>query len=193
MARKRGRPPNQLDDEDISDLDNLSPKQAELLLKNLDAVRENLKGIAPATQIASTSDEAQKSITSEPSASNPIFEKRPFSCRKHVKKVWVEKKKPSKEDIEKVDDTLKLKRSLEDGTIPEENVASALECVKELEQLVTDTSVIDALVVQNTPQKESEQPDNQSDDNQEGWTTVITRSKGNGRNKGGASPASSNG
>ncbi|KAK7289712.1 hypothetical protein RIF29_03570 [Crotalaria pallida] len=72
MAKKRGRPPktptstsskdhspsthdspgpqrldlSQLDEEDMAEIDSLSPKQAERLLKNLDVLREKIKGKA---------------------------------------------------------------------------------------------------------------------------------------------------
>ncbi|KAK7273602.1 hypothetical protein RIF29_14658 [Crotalaria pallida] len=68
MAKKRGRPPKtpssskskassespgsqkldftQLDEEDLTEIDSLSPKQAERLLKNLDVLREKIKGKA---------------------------------------------------------------------------------------------------------------------------------------------------
>ncbi|KAK7274130.1 hypothetical protein RIF29_15206 [Crotalaria pallida] len=47
----------------------------------------------------------------------------------------MEKKKPSREDIEKLDDTLRLKEALENETIPEENRAAAMEQLKELDQV----------------------------------------------------------
>ncbi|KAK7267266.1 hypothetical protein RIF29_19933 [Crotalaria pallida] len=77
MARKRGRPPkspgpyeiahtdsqkhgldlSELDEVDLADIDSLSPKQAEKLMKNLDLIREKLKGKATVTKI---SDESEK-------------------------------------------------------------------------------------------------------------------------------------
>ncbi|KAK7288559.1 hypothetical protein RIF29_02020 [Crotalaria pallida] len=57
---------------------------------------------------------------------------------KNVKQHWVEKKKPTKEDVEKVDDALKLQRSLDDKTIPEENREEAQLAVIEALNSVTE-------------------------------------------------------
>ncbi|KAK7273781.1 hypothetical protein RIF29_14844 [Crotalaria pallida] len=54
-------------------------------------------------------------------------------CRRNVKKQWVEKKKPTKEEIEVIDESLKLKEALEKDLIPEENRERALENCKMLE------------------------------------------------------------
>ncbi|KAK7243349.1 hypothetical protein RIF29_38142 [Crotalaria pallida] len=74
MARKRGRPPKSpspsstedlsktspvsqlhdieiLDEDDMADIDNLSPKQAEVLLKNMEAIRSRIKGKSPANAL----------------------------------------------------------------------------------------------------------------------------------------------
>ncbi|KAK7281120.1 hypothetical protein RIF29_08831 [Crotalaria pallida] len=54
------------------------------------------------------------------------------SCRKKTRKVWIEKRKPSREDTEKVDEALNLNKQLEEGLIPEENIESASRAVKEV-------------------------------------------------------------
>ncbi|KAK7281125.1 hypothetical protein RIF29_08841 [Crotalaria pallida] len=94
MAKKRGRPPktasnkktshdnltvdlSQLDEEDIADIDSLTPKQAATLLKNIDAIRERLKGKAPATDEIGAVQETQKQDAPALGSSNPIIEKPP--------------------------------------------------------------------------------------------------------------------
>ncbi|KAK7274696.1 hypothetical protein RIF29_15793 [Crotalaria pallida] len=216
MAKKRGRPPktpskqktshdnltvdlSQLDEEDIVDIDSLTPKQAATLLKNIDAIRERLKGKTPATDEIGAVQETQKQDAPAVGSSNPIIKRPPsvwdsFDISKlrnageklsfiqpqknvNVKKIWVEKKKPSREEIEKIDDTLKLKQALESGTIPEENAASALEIVRELDQALsgTELAAVPNQEVQNSAQQKADKPAQQGEEDQEGWTPVIPR------------------
>ncbi|KAK7281832.1 hypothetical protein RIF29_10137 [Crotalaria pallida] len=83
-------------------------------------------------------------------------------CRKNVKQQWVVKKKPSQKEIEQIDDSLKLKESLDNGTIPEGNIPSAID-------------VVEAVIGEGAPLlKPSEPPVSINENN--GWTT-MTRSK----------------
>ncbi|KAK7251616.1 hypothetical protein RIF29_34962 [Crotalaria pallida] len=90
MAKKIGHPPNspathqktvtgkskgvdlsQLDEDDLEDLDNLTPKQAETLLKNMDVIREKLKEKVPTPQEPSVSDGIQKNAKPSEAKENP--------------------------------------------------------------------------------------------------------------------------
>ncbi|KAK7287259.1 hypothetical protein RIF29_00443 [Crotalaria pallida] len=77
------------------------------------------------------------------------------SCRKQTKKVWMEKKKPTREEIEELDDRLKLKRNLEEGTILEENRAGAFELVKDLIQTQSEENSQPVAVVDLSQEKEA--------------------------------------
>ncbi|KAK7290262.1 hypothetical protein RIF29_04556 [Crotalaria pallida] len=151
MARKRGRPPKTssssakkqlnahdvddgiqkkldvtlLDDEDLEEIDNLTPKKAEELLKNLDVLHEKIKekAIVQNDNPGSTNVDKEKEDQPAPQT-NPkpaSTAKQPSSCRKNVKKLWVEKKRPSRDDIEKIDDALRA----EDDTAVANAVAIA--------------------------------------------------------------------
>ncbi|KAK7251034.1 hypothetical protein RIF29_33899 [Crotalaria pallida] len=106
MAKKRGRPPKfpnpnvnsnnetqkqgldllELDEEDMADIDGLSPKQADKLLKNLDLIRAKLKGktsrVMPENLSEKMTDDNQCVLNKEEDniriASNPNFSKPPF-------------------------------------------------------------------------------------------------------------------
>ncbi|KAK7251357.1 hypothetical protein RIF29_34470 [Crotalaria pallida] len=97
MAKKRGRPPkshgpsekasidsqkiglelSELDEEDLADIDSLSPKQAEKLMKNLDLIREKLKGKAPVSIPEKQSNDNRYVVHEEEdinrTANNPNF------------------------------------------------------------------------------------------------------------------------
>ncbi|KAK7250588.1 hypothetical protein RIF29_33113 [Crotalaria pallida] len=94
MAKKRGRPPKSpasqakskpasqvdlslLDDEDIADIDSLSPKQAEALLKNIDVIHEKLKGKTPVSDDSNGSEATTQKDLTPPKQDNPTIEKRP--------------------------------------------------------------------------------------------------------------------
>ncbi|KAK7256555.1 hypothetical protein RIF29_30009 [Crotalaria pallida] len=144
MAKKRGRPPktpssskskdcspelespgpqkldfSQLDEEDLAEIDSLSPKQAERLLKNLDVLREKIKGktIMEEQQREPLCSQENKRDQEDGSVKGDKQSTVEEPKRTEKPKSWVEKRRPSKEDIEEIDDTLKKNRALEEGLI----------------------------------------------------------------------------
>ncbi|KAK7266556.1 hypothetical protein RIF29_19204 [Crotalaria pallida] len=136
MARKKGRPPKSpspasppissipknlelehLDDDDFEDIDALSPKKAASILRKLDALRSRIKGKAI------EGDKEGNSIADVPN--------QPESVEKEAspKRAF-----PSREDIERMDDALKLNKSLQEGSVPIDNVEVASQAVKEVIQ-----------------------------------------------------------
>ncbi|KAK7273319.1 hypothetical protein RIF29_14368 [Crotalaria pallida] len=175
MARKRGRPPKTpsssnnksqekqplnddgnfcvdlslSDEETLGEIDNLSPKKAEILLRNLETLRVRIEG-----------------------------------------KQWVEKKRPTKEDIEKIDDALRAEdeEALENAVAVSNNVAAVNTPSK-------DTVVADSLsepgeqdggnsdaINRGTESKVNDNrgpatPEIQGREEDLEWTPVVTRSK----------------
>ncbi|KAK7243438.1 hypothetical protein RIF29_38234 [Crotalaria pallida] len=56
----------------------------------------------------------------------------------------MEKRKPTREEVEDIDERLKLKKALNDGIIPEENRERALELVKDLGSIEAQVDVVKA-------------------------------------------------
>ncbi|KAK7250846.1 hypothetical protein RIF29_33572 [Crotalaria pallida] len=208
MAKKKGRPPKspsphlsspppsipknldleQLDEDDFEDIDNLSPKKAALILKKLDELRSRIKGKA-----ATSPEEEVRVSQPEPVEKEKIdYEWKPVlcascsmyghdskSCRKQTKKVWVEKRKPTREDIEKVDDALKLKSSIQEGTVPSENIESASQAVKEIMQVQCEEETV-SIVKESQVEKDenlANEVEHMSEQNEGQWTPVVTRRK----------------
>ncbi|KAK7250743.1 hypothetical protein RIF29_33381 [Crotalaria pallida] len=98
------------------------PKKAASILQKLDELRSKIKG---------------KAIADEPKAADEPNEEQPdapsLTAKENItKKVWIEKRKPSREDTEKVDEALNLNKQLEEGLTPVENIESASRAVKEV-------------------------------------------------------------
>ncbi|KAK7266123.1 hypothetical protein RIF29_18763 [Crotalaria pallida] len=121
MAKKRGRPPKtpsssarkapdvhsshdeehvkfdlaQLDDDDLADIESLTPKKAEVLLRNLDVLREKIKEKATITN----ADGDKVAMSDETSLVK--------DGQKSKEKDQPQEKRPTREDIEKIDEALK--------------------------------------------------------------------------------------
>ncbi|KAK7256735.1 hypothetical protein RIF29_30193 [Crotalaria pallida] len=99
---------------------------------------------------------------------------------KQNKKIWVEKRRPSKEDIEKVDDALRLNKQIDEGKIPEENLEATTQAVKEVlqEQCVEEEEEV-SVVKETQPERiDKEQNGQNMKEQKEGqWTPVLTRRK----------------
>ncbi|KAK7255774.1 hypothetical protein RIF29_29193 [Crotalaria pallida] len=201
MARKRGRPPktpsssgkkppskpqdtiddqprldlNQLDEDDLEEIDNLTPKKAEALLKNLDLLREKIKG-KTMQEVSSPGNKA----------SNPVLEE------KQVKKQWVEKKRPTREDNEKLDNTLKAEDEAAVEKIVEETSNSVIKITASNSRGTKVAETGDETgadkegdmspgVVSNKPQDDGGTVGNGFDNTEQNaeqpWITVRTKSK----------------
>ncbi|KAK7268179.1 hypothetical protein RIF29_20870 [Crotalaria pallida] len=161
MARKHGRPPKTpsssnkktqeqqphkedenfrvdlslSDEETLEEIDNLSPKKAEVLLRNLETLRARIEGKVQEKEktdsIKKVQEEGDKrgsvqmnrvqepiAVTKQPS----VWDK------KHVKKQWAEKKRPTKDDIEKIDGALRAKDEEALETAVAESNNDAVDC-----------------------------------------------------------------
>ncbi|KAK7281090.1 hypothetical protein RIF29_08780 [Crotalaria pallida] len=117
----------QLDEEDLTEIDSLSPKQAERLLKNLDVLREKIMGKAileeqqgeeqPVCDQETRRDLEDGSVKGDKQST----EEETMRPEK-PKSQWVEKRRPSKVDIEEIDDRLKMNRAIEEGLIEDNRV-----------------------------------------------------------------------
>ncbi|KAK7273508.1 hypothetical protein RIF29_14560 [Crotalaria pallida] len=186
MPKKRGRPPKntpqssnkkhdvpsrdvpypqpfdltQIDDDDLTEIDNLSPKQAEIWLKNLNVLRERIKGksiddpkiIDKLTKDSASASDGNKDLTKNPDCSN--------DHAKNVKQQWVEKKKPTQKDVDRIDGSLKIKQAIEVGTVPVENIASAVEAVN-------------SVIGDGAPLIKSSSATEPRSVEEDGWTTVT--------------------
>ncbi|KAK7260388.1 hypothetical protein RIF29_26392 [Crotalaria pallida] len=157
MARKRGRPPKTpsssnkksqekqslkddgnfcvdlslSDEETLEEIDNLSPKKAEILLRNLETLRVRIEGKVQDKEktdaVNVTQVEGDKRGSDQLKEVRKASEKQPsFWDKKHVKKQSVEKKRPTKEDVEKIDDALRAEdeEALETAVAVSNNVAA---------------------------------------------------------------------
>ncbi|KAK7267879.1 hypothetical protein RIF29_20559 [Crotalaria pallida] len=156
MPKKRGRPPKstpqssnkqhdspsrevldpqpsdltQIDDDDLAMINNLSPKQAEVWLKNLDVLCERIKGKSVVI------DEAIEKLAK--GNANPNIENQPETIENMKPNHWVEKKKPTQAEVQQLDDALKLQKNIEEGIVPQDNVESARHAA---ETVINDLSV----------------------------------------------------
>ncbi|KAK7250834.1 hypothetical protein RIF29_33552 [Crotalaria pallida] len=94
---------------------------------------------------------------------------------KQTKKIWVEKRRPSKEDIEKVDDALRLNKNIDEGKIPEENLEAATQAVKEVlqEQCVEEEEEV-SVVKETQPERIDKEKDDHSPMVVK-WSTNVSR------------------
>ncbi|KAK7256175.1 hypothetical protein RIF29_29612 [Crotalaria pallida] len=140
MAKKRGRPPKppsssdrkapDLDDDELADIESLTPKKADDLLRNLDALREKIKDKATITNDngdkVAMSDETGLVMDGQKSKEKDQPQevlKRPSMCRKHIKQQWVEKKRPTRENIEKINEALKASDEVAlDSAVKDSNI-----------------------------------------------------------------------
>ncbi|KAK7260252.1 hypothetical protein RIF29_26150 [Crotalaria pallida] len=134
MARKRGRLPktpsssakktpgkqdsidgdherfdvSHLDEEDLEDIENLSPKKVETLLRNLDLLRDKIK------EKVLTNDLPLGDITiiNDADKEEDMHKKKNDEQASTIKKQPSVKKKPSREDIEKIDSALRAENMI---------------------------------------------------------------------------------
>ncbi|KAK7260185.1 hypothetical protein RIF29_26012 [Crotalaria pallida] len=100
------------------------------------------------------------------------------SCRKKTKKEWVEKRKPSREDTEKMDDALKHNKSLQEGSVPIENVEAASQAVKEvIQNQCEEVSVVNESQMESGEVQVPERDQSGKDQHEGTWTPVMTRRK----------------
>ncbi|KAK7273632.1 hypothetical protein RIF29_14689 [Crotalaria pallida] len=196
MARKKGRPPKSpsphpsptpnsipknldllnLDDEDMEDLEDLSPKKAGSILKKLDELRAKIKGKAIVEETGEGMDKELIALnTTTQNNGNQDLDPKSSGEQPRRASIW------DSEDIEKVDDALRLKKQLEEGIIPEANIELATEAVKEAlkEKCVEEdeeTSVVKETQLEGVDKEQGGQ--NEKDQIDETWTPVMTRRKG---------------
>ncbi|KAK7267347.1 hypothetical protein RIF29_20016 [Crotalaria pallida] len=211
MVRKKGRPPKSpsphpsptpntipknidllnLDEEDMEDIEDLSPKKAGSILKKLDELRAKIKGKAIVEEEGEGMNKeliTLNIITQNTSTQSPdpaFLGEQPRRASiwdsKQTKKVWVEKRRPSREDIEKVDDALRLKKQIEEGKIPEANIGIATEAVKEaLKDKCGEEEEEVSVVKETQPERmdKEQEGQNEKDKKEDQWTPVMTRRKG---------------
>ncbi|KAK7261099.1 hypothetical protein RIF29_27404 [Crotalaria pallida] len=70
-------------------------------------------------------------------------------CKKQTKKIWVEKKKRTREEVEDLDERLKLKESIVEGLIPEPNLARSIKAVGDLQDQQIEVVVPDKARLSN--------------------------------------------
>ncbi|KAK7256167.1 hypothetical protein RIF29_29604 [Crotalaria pallida] len=214
MARKRGRPPKtpsfsskktpekqdhcddihggldlSLSDEDtLEAIDNLSPKKAEEMLKNLEVLKDRIKKKIPTEKtpekegVSCDNDgviQAKLQKAGEETVNVDLKQTK-------VKQQWVEKVKPTREDTEQIDDALRSK----DEMAVDSAVAKANGLVDKSKYVdtVVGASVSDAgaASASSTDAKEGatettgangKDKEQVADSEENVWTTVITRSK----------------
>ncbi|KAK7251073.1 hypothetical protein RIF29_33952 [Crotalaria pallida] len=119
-------------------------------LKNLDVIRDRIKGKSrlghdsndkPVDDIV-IGDGENPNIGSQTVRTdvgeNPNMDSQPKTTDPSKVNQWEEKKKPSKNKVEQLDNALKLK-DIQEGIVPEENVASAMQVVEVVINGLTDT------------------------------------------------------
>ncbi|KAK7260087.1 hypothetical protein RIF29_25838 [Crotalaria pallida] len=168
MAGKRGRPPKksphssnkqpstpsrdvfdsqmfdltQIDEDDLAEIGNLSPKQAQLWLKNLDLLRQRIKG---------------KSVVLDDTGKDLSIDQKKDSGEPSNLSL-------NKDSVGKFDPHSDQTSLSDTGTVPEENISSAVEVV---------TSVLG----EGAPLMKPVPNVNDKPQEEEGWTTVTrTRS-----------------
>ncbi|KAK7259798.1 hypothetical protein RIF29_25413 [Crotalaria pallida] len=164
----------QLDEEDLEDIENLTPKKATELLRNLDVLREKIKGKAEMKDV----NHEEKSATKDKEEQQPT-------------KQWVEKKKPSREEIEKMDDALRADdvATVESATqkANSSDVAKSDTIVAETVPDSSDDASTEVVVSKTPPKEQGSKPGKDDDTGKENtenaqeqpWITVRTRSKQN--------------
>ncbi|KAK7268027.1 hypothetical protein RIF29_20710 [Crotalaria pallida] len=189
MAKKSGRPPKtpssqskktvgkagnnvgtpskvdfgDLDDEDLDDINNLSPKQAELLMKKIDLLRAKIQERASNNDKSTEgSGEKEKDAdqsnpnTEIPSSGNPLSD---------ADKEMTDKDLPKRPNIEidQVVGALKLQEAITNEILPPENVESARQDIEKVMEMAT---------VNNQP-KQSDKGKAIAVEDEEGWIPGV--------------------
>ncbi|KAK7250888.1 hypothetical protein RIF29_33634 [Crotalaria pallida] len=163
-ASERSEPiPMDLQALEDADFENLGPKKTQEILVCLDALHAKLtgKGSDEAAKDENTNKEDPKDSQGERGnidSNGTVPTQEPFKVpnvwenfditklrnageKKDAKQQWVVKKRPTQEEVNKVAETLKTKQAIEAGTIPVENVESALEDANAVLQTVTNDQI----------------------------------------------------
>ncbi|KAK7289768.1 hypothetical protein RIF29_03690 [Crotalaria pallida] len=183
MARKRGRPPktpsfvnksalnkdsdqdgtpskvdfSQLDDDDIEDIDNLTPKQAAVWIQKIDVLRAKIQERTDPTSSKDKSDKSDAShdnITPNPSLTEEAVHD-----------------KPSSDSVQE---------AIINETIPPENVESAKE---EAEKVLAAATTQELHTVSQNTASVTDKGKGIVSVDEEGWIPVQTKSKAQGKTK----------
>ncbi|KAK7281427.1 hypothetical protein RIF29_09411 [Crotalaria pallida] len=204
MARKKGRPPKSpsphpsptpntipknldllnLDEEDMEDIEDLSPKKAGSILKKLDELRAKIKG----KEIVEEEGEGMNKelitlniITQNTSTQRPdpaFLGEQPRRAS-----IWdsfdITKLRNAGEKLNFVEPT--IKEGIEEGKIPEANIGITTEAVKEALKDKCGEEEEEVSVVKETQPEmmdKEQEGQNEKDQKEDQWTPVMTRRKG---------------
>ncbi|KAK7243537.1 hypothetical protein RIF29_38337 [Crotalaria pallida] len=196
MARKKGRPPKSpsphpsptpntipknldllnLDDEDMEDIEDLSPKKAGSILKKLDELRAKIKGKAIVEEEGEGMDKDLITLnTTTQNTSTQNLDPTTIGEKPRRASIWdsfdITKLRNAGEKLNFVEPT--IKEGIEEGKIPEANIEIATEAVKEaLKDKCVEEEEEVSVVKETQPERmdKEQEGQNEKDKKEEQWT-----------------------